>query len=242
MNNNVRINSNSNNYFRIIDLIPNNLDILFSTIKIQIKIKLFTNNSKNKDIQNLNINFTLNILEKEFKKYVKFFFTEQIEKQNPRISFTYEDKKSTQLNFELSENFFEILFKIHNLKIEKEIYQEILYEIDFNISYLLRKKILNFESLENENEIGYKIPSGILLILNKIHDSPFIIRLNNHLYYNMPDIDGTMPFNIIALSWVLFGFILIQTLNLFLTKNNEESLLQSIKNRFMTKWGFLFKR
>jgi hypothetical protein len=202
--------------------------------------------------------------DKIFINFVKFFFTEQIETQNPKVSFTYENKKSTQLNFLLSENFFENFYLylkskqnqndskiilefldsidfINSLKNENSAF---IYEIDLKLSYELRKKILNFESMENENEVGYKIPSGVVLLVDKQKGLPFLIRLNNHIYFNYPDVDGTMPFNIIALSWVVYGFLFIQTLNLFLVKKGEEekSLLQTIKDRFMAKWGFLFGR
>ena len=272
MNHKLKITSSSKNVFRIIDLIPGTLDILFSTIKIDLKLNFFLRPNRNKNNYNNLVDhfnkeeFDLKFSSEDtiFRNFIKFFFTEQIELQNPKVSFTYENKKSTQLNFSLSENFFEnfylylkskqnendskILLEyldsidfINSLKNENSAF---IYEIDLKLSYELRKKILNFESMENENEVGYKIPSGVVLLVDKQKGLPFLIRLNNHIYFNYPDVDGTMPFNIIALSWVVYGFLFIQTLNLFLVKKGEEekSLLQTIKDRFMAKWGFLFGR
>jgi len=264
LNHKIKINSNSKNIFRIIDLIPDTLDILFSTIKIDLKINLYFKDIKNhyEYIGHLNkMEYDLRLISNEnnFKKFIKFFFTEQIEEQNPRISFTYENKKSTQLNFLLTETFFENLYfmlkqnnhrminfldSINFLEMTKSDNAEFLYEMDLALSYELRKKILNFESMENENEVGYKIPSGLVMLMNKRNINPFLMRLTNHVYFNYRDVDGTMPFNIIALSWVVYGFLFIQTLNLFLIKKEEEekTLLQSIKDRFLAKWGFLFGR
>lgn len=254
LNNIIKVFSNSKNIFRIIDLIPDTLDVLFSSIKIDMNIKLYSMEDNNINPHSnlkefMKINLKLSSLEREFKYFLKFFFTEQIETQNPRVPFTYENKKSMQLNFVLAENFFEnYILHLKNLNdenyqvLQKYINSIFLYELDMHISYELKKKILNFESIENENELGYKIPCGLVLLENKKTNMYFLMRLNNHIYYNFPDIDGTMPFNIIALSWVVYGFIFIQTLNLFLLKKGEEekSLFQAIKERFMAKWGFLF--
>ncbi len=270
INHKIKINSNNKNIFKVIDLIPGNIDILFSTIKIEMKINLFFDKNKNNNKDNkfleelykIKINLNLNSNEQSFGNFFKFSLSEKLEEQNPRIPFTYENKKSTQLNLEQSDKFFENLFAV--LQINKGIREsefdflnsinfiqllesekeQFLYEIDFYLSYELRKKILNFESMENENENGYKIPSGLVLISNKKNYKPILLRLSNHYYFNYPDVDNTMPFNIIALSWVVYGFLFIQTLNLFLIKRGDEekSLLQSIKDRFMAKWGFLFGR
>ncbi len=59
----------------------------------------------------------------------------------------------------------------------------------------------------------------------------------------MPNIDVTMPFNIIAISWVIFGFMYVQILNIFLGKDiNSKGLLGMLKDRFVAKWGFLWGR
>jgi hypothetical protein len=133
------------------------------------------------------------------------------EKTNNIVPFTYEGKKTTHVRF---------LLKAAIGKI--------------TISYQLRKKILDFESYENENEFGYKYPVGLISINKKN------IMLTKHIYFNVPYVDSTMPFNVISLSWVVFGFLFIQTLNLYLGNFNSKGLLESIKDRFMAKWGFLF--
>ena len=58
----------------------------------------------------------------------------------------------------------------------------------------------------------------------------------------MPNVDVTMPFNIISLSWFVYGFTLVQILKLFLGKSKSKGVLESIKDRFVAKWGWLWKK
>lgn len=207
---------------RVFDIIPDQLNILLSSIKVRLKIG------------NLNFHFS----EKNLNEIFYLSFTEGIEEQNPVVPFTYENKKSIKLIFNLREDFSsKYLRQMKNLKNDKNDNQKIDFEIlHIKISYELRKRLLNFESYENESEYGYKYPCGLIVI----NEKPI---LSNHIYFNMPFVDGTMPFNIIALSWVVFGFILIQIMNIFQGKLHEEkTILQAIKDRFMAKWGFLFGR
>ena len=55
----------------------------------------------------------------------------------------------------------------------------------------------------------------------------------------MPNIDITMPFNYISVTWVVFGFMLVQILNIYLGKASG-GIFQTLKERFLAKWGFLF--
>jgi hypothetical protein len=195
---------------RIIDIIPDQLNILLSSIKVDMKIG------------NLNFHFKENNLKEIFDLNI----TEGIEEQNPVVPFTYENKKSIKLKFILREDFFSKYLTNNN---RDDI-------IHIKITYELRKRLLNFESYENESEYGYKFPCGMIAL----NEQPMP---TNHIYFNMPFVDGTMPFNIIALSWVVFGFILIQIMNIFQGKPREDKTLwQAIKDRFMAKWGFLFGR
>jgi hypothetical protein len=56
----------------------------------------------------------------------------------------------------------------------------------------------------------------------------------------MPNIDVTMPFNLIAISWLIFGYMYTQILGLFLGKNKSKSLLEKLKDRFVNKWGWVW--
>jgi hypothetical protein len=260
--NKIKIITNENKLFSVIDLIPEHLDILFSTITIKINLEgifsLWQNENKNK-ILNFYSDFNINIMDKNFKNFFDFSFFYSKEFQNKKVPFTYEDKKSLQLNFKQNEKFLENLFEKFQLKFEDFSQKDFFFIINFEISYELRKRILNFESMENENELGFIIPCGVLMLEDKDnykendndntnhndkknYNLNYNLNLSNHLYFNMPDIDITMPFNIIALSWVLFGFMFIQTLNKFLVVKGEEdkSLLQTLRDRFIAKWGFLF--
>jgi len=205
-------NKDKNNFhFKIIDLIPNQLDILLSSIKIELNV-----NGIQYAFDYNNLNHILNIE-----------FTESVENQHSAVPFTYESKKMKRINFTIKESFIiNYLMQINNTNVH----------FDFKISYELRKKLLNFESYENNLEYGYTYPCGLIIY----NDIPYI---TNYIYFNFPNVDDTMPFNIIAFSWVVYGFILIQILNLFLTGGKgEKSLFQAIKDRFMAKWGFLFGR
>jgi hypothetical protein len=195
------------NSLKIFDIIPDQLDLLISSIKISINIgeTVF-------GFSRENINHAFRIILKE-----------GVEIQNPVVPFSYENKKSVRLELELQDDF---ILKYIKLDTQKSV--------NIQISYELRKKLINFESYENEGEYGYKYPCG-LIIVNGSH------LPTNHIYFNIPSVDITMPFNIIAMSWVIFGFLLIQILNLFLTKKGKsKTLWQQIKDRFMAKWGFLF--
>jgi hypothetical protein len=208
---NQKYDNNKKFHLKIIDLIPNQLDILLSTIKIELNVNgiLFAF-----DFNNLN-----HILNLEF--------IESVEHQHPAVPFTYESKKMKKIHFRLKDSFIkDYLMQMKNRNVR----------FDFKISYELRKKLLNFESYENNLEYGCTYPCGLIIY----DDIPYI---TNHIYFNFPNVDDTMPFNIIAFSWVVYGFILIQILNLFLTGGKgEKSLFQTIKDRFMAKWGFLFGR
>ena len=147
--------------------------------------------------------------------YFNISFTDKIEDKYPDIPFTYEKKTSSQLNIK----YFGGL----------DYFDKI--EIEIN----LRKQILNFESMYNPQEFGFIFPCGIIIIDNKY-------TITNHIYYNMPNVDVTMPFDIISLSWFVYGFMIVQILNIFLGKTKGKGILESIKDRFVAKWGFLWGR
>ena len=151
----------------------------------------------------------------ELIKHFNISFTDKIEDKYPDIPFTYEKKTSSQLNIKY-------IGGLDNFnKIEIEIY--------------LRKQILNFESIYNPLEFGFIFPCGIIVIDNKY-------TITNHIYYNMPNVDVTMPFDIISLSWFVYGFMIVQILNIFLGKTNGKGILESIKDRFIAKWGWIWKK
>ena len=148
-------------------------------------------------------------------KYFNISFIEKTEDKYPDIPFTYEKKTSSQLNIKY----------FGGLKNFDKI------EIEIN----LRKQIMNFESIYNPQEFGFTFPCGIIIIENEY-------TITNHIYYNMPNVDVTMPFNIISLSWFVYGFLIVQILNIFLGKNKGKSILESIKDRFVAKWGWIWKK
>ena len=132
-----------------------------------------------------------------------------------QVPFSYESKISTQLNIKY-------IGKIEFDRLE--------------ISLEFIKQILNFESFDNGEEFGYFFPCGLIIFNNKF-------TITNYAFFNMPNIDVTMPFNIIAISWVIFGFMYVQILNIFLGKDiNSKGLLGMLKDRFVAKWGFLWGR
>lgn len=141
---------------------------------------------------------------------------EGIENQYPQVPFTYEQKRNKKIVFCLRINPY-FLFDTIELTI------------------VIKKTILNFESLDNEEEFGFIMPSGLIIVGDKY-------AITNHVYFNMPNVDITMPFNIIAVSWLIFGFMFVQILNIFLGKTKGKSILDSIKERFCAKWGFLWGR
>lgn len=151
----------------------------------------------------------------ELIKYFNISFTDKIEDKYPDIPFTYEKKTSSQLNIK----YFGGLNNFDKI------------EIEIN----LRKQILNFESIYNPQEFGFTFPCGIIVIEDKY-------TITNHIYYNMPNVDVTMPFDIISLSWFVYGFMIVQILNIFLGKTKGKGILESIKDRFVAKWGWIWKK
>ena len=151
----------------------------------------------------------------ELIKYFNVSFTNKIEDKYPDIPFTYEKKTSSQLNIK----YFGGLNNFDKIEIE----------------ITLRKQLMNFESIYNPQEFGFTFPSGIIIIGNEY-------TVTNHIYYNMPNVDVTMPFNIISLSWFVYGFMFVQIIKIFLGKSKSKGILESIKDRFVAKWGWLWKR
>ena len=147
--------------------------------------------------------------------YFNISFTDKTEDKYPDNPFTYEKKTSSQLNIKYFNGF-------DNFdKIELEI--------------TLRKQLLNFESIYNPQEFGFTFPCGVIIIGNEY-------TITNHIYYNMPNVDVTMPFDIISLSWFVYGFMIVQILNIFLGKTKGKGILESIKDRFVAKWGWIWKK
>ena len=109
--------------------------------------------------------------------YFNISFTDKTEDKYPDNPFTYEKKTSSQLNIK----YFNGLDNFD--KIELEI--------------TLRKQLLNFESIYNPQEFGFTFPCGVIIIGNEY-------TITNHIYYNIPNVDVTMPFNIISLSWFVY--------------------------------------
>ena len=147
--------------------------------------------------------------------YFNISFTDKTEDKYPDNPFTYEKKTSSQLNIK----YFNGLDDFD--KIELEI--------------TLRKQLLNFESIYNPQEFGFTFPCGVIIIGNEY-------TITNHIYYNIPNVDVTMPFNIISLSWFVYGFMLVQILKIFLGKSKSKGILESIKDRFVAKWGWIWKK
>ena len=147
--------------------------------------------------------------------YFNISFTDKTEDKYPDNPFTYEKKTSSQLNIK----YFNGLDNFD--KIELEI--------------TLRKQLLNFESIYNPQEFGFTFPCGVIIIGNEY-------TITNHIYYNIPNVDVTMPFNIISLSWFVYGFMLVQILKIFLGKSKSKGILESIKDRFVAKWGWIWKK
>jgi len=196
-------NNNKKLSLKLFDLIPEQFDILFSTIKIyydvfdekgEVKTSYFFNSNNYKHFLALSFNIT--------------------EMQHP-VLWTYDKKRKISV----------ILDRIKLIPNSK-----------LRISYELRKRIINFESFENEFEFGYKIPSGIMLY--SYENDVQSIFVTDQMYFNVPSIDNTMPFNVIALTWVVIGVFIIQTLNLFLGDKNKSFIskfLEKILSRFKSK-------
>ena len=130
--------------------------------------------------------------------YFNISFTDKTEDKYPDNPFTYEKKTSSQLNIK----YFNGLDNFD--KIELEI--------------TLRKQLLNFESIYNPQEFGFTFPCGVIIIGNEY-------TITNHIYYNIPNVDVTMPFNIISLSWFVYGFMLVQILKIFLGKSKSKGII-----------------
>ena len=151
----------------------------------------------------------------ELINYFNISFTDKTEDKYPDNPFTYEKKTSSQLNIK----YFGGLKNFDKIEIE----------------ITLRKQLLNFESIYNPQEFGFTFPCGIIIIGEEY-------TVTNHIYYNMPNVDVTMPFNIISLSWFVYGFMLVQILKLFLGKSKSKGVLESLKDRFVAKWGWVWKK
>jgi hypothetical protein len=199
-NNEIVIKPPSIQELTVIDVIPVQLDILYSTISIEIT----DNNGIRSTYSGVQV---VEIVDIEVQ--------DKVQNVNSLAAFSYEGKKATH-----------VIFKFLRVDIKA-----------IRISYQLRKKMTNFESIDNENEYGYIFPIGI--VIAKSHGQEHVIP-TNQLYFNLPYIDAVQPFNTIALSWMVYAVILIQIINLFLGHEKSKSLLQTIKDRFMAKWGWLF--
>ena len=182
----------------LIDLIPEQFDVLFSTIQINydvyndkgdIKTQYYFDSNNFRHFLDLSFNIT--------------------EMQHP-VLWSYEFKRKININLNR-------ILLIPNSRLR--------------ISIQLRKRLINFESFDNEFEFGYKIPSGIMLYSYGNEEKKLL--LTDQIYFNLPNIDNTMPFNIIALTFVIFGILFIQTLNMFLG-NNELSFIGKIKEKLMS--------
>lgn len=148
----------------------------------------------------------------ELAKYFNISLYDKTEIQYPEIPFTYESKKNAQMNI------------VYRGGLKPFSKMEITFE--------LRKTLINFESMDNDEEFGISFPCG-LIILGRNY------TISNNIYFNMPNIDITMPFNYISVTWVVFGFMLVQILNIYLGKASG-GIFQTLKERFLAKWGFLF--
>ena len=196
-------NNNKKLNLKLIDLIPEQFDILFSTVKISYDI--FDEKGE--------VNTTYFFNSNNYRHFLALSFN-ITEMQHP-VLWTYDKKRKISVNLDK-------IKLIPNSKLR--------------ISYELRKRIINFESFENEFEFGYKIPSGIMLY--SYENDEQLILVTDQMYFNVPSIDNTMPFNVIALTWVIIGVFLIQTLNLFLGDKNKSFIskfLEKILSRFKSK-------
>jgi hypothetical protein len=166
-NNQISFNSRELQSLSIIDSIPDQLDILFSSINIEL---VFYKTFFRFKHENLSYAFDIKI-------------KEAVEEQNPVVPFTYENKKNVHIYFTLKEEFIKNHLNLNNIIEEdtdnsRKNKSDLSNIIKINISYELRKRLLNFESYENEAEYGYKFPCG-LIIFNK---TPIP---TNHIYFNI---------------------------------------------------------
>jgi hypothetical protein len=231
-------NTSSNNNYRNSEVHyynPNN-------INTSLFIK-FKNPENKKSLVQSNFNY------KNIDYIADITFKKQMEEQNSNIAYTYESKYSNLLYFDLK---LQNLINVVSLQdyIEKEKDRNFKFKIQIILSIDLKKVLHNFESYENEMEFGFKIPCGLILLnkdkassrLSNNFDSIFNLKnmkiiSTNQIYFNIPMLDNTVPFTIIAFTWVVFGFILIQMLNKYL--NSEGGLITNsifaIKDRLVDR-------
>ena len=184
--------------FEIVELIPSQmLQPMYSSLTIS--VYCVNNTQIHLNYETIPYYFNVTLREGEEHRYVA-------------VPFSYENRKTTQLN---------IAYK-GGLGLIKRL----------ELSLEMRKTILNFEAMDNDMEFAYLFPCGMIVLDNNY-------TVTNNIYYNFPNIDVTMPFNLIAITWVVFGFMIVQILNIFLGKRGK-SVIDRIKERFMAKWGFLF--
>ena len=190
------------------DLIPYQLEMVPSSIKLKV-----TCGSINMVLDRHNID------------YLTFLaFKTQTKLENSNIPYSYESKHSSTLN---------IKFKITELK---RILNECNDSVQIKYEIKLNKHILNFESVEHEYEFGYKIPCGIVLLnYDSFYKENHWLISTNQLFFNTPQVDNTMPFIIIAFTYVVYGYLFIQILNKYLESKGNMifGILILIKERLV---------
>lgn len=266
--------------FEVIEKFPQQLELIFSSIEVGVALieinteleSILPKNyevyySKLNDISDQNINNNKSMMDiKKTIVYAKFNhenintianlkYKRQKDQQNSGAQYTYESKVSDLVYLTLNLN---SLREILQLNETIQAWPNKKYKIFFNLSFKLRKMMLNFESYENEMEFGFKTPTGLIVLEKKLdnknccdnkdnvynekYDKIFNkdglkLLSTNQISFNIQVLDNTTPFTIIALTWVFYGFILIQMLNLFL--NNEMGVLKhtllTVKSKFKEK-------
>ena len=197
-----------------VDLFENNLEII-EVLPTKILTPIYS--SINIILYNNDNIEIANIKSNEIKNYFDVNLIEEKENTFIDVPFSYDYKISNILKLQY---------------LNKKFYKKNkFYKIEIIIEF--RKKILNFESFDNGVEFGYAFPCGLIIINDHY-------TITNYIYYNMPNIDVTMPFNLIAISWLIFGYMYTQILGLFLGKNKSKSLLEKLKDRFVNKWGWVW--
>ena len=247
LKNKIKININylhKLNEIAIYDIIPFQFTPYLSTIKLNLKIlngetdsdliEEYLLNNNNSIVSNNIINTELD--RNNYNYLADITFTRQTEIENSNIAYTYESKSSivTKINLKLN-NIKELLKSIYNKNNTEKTKDDFFY---FEYSFELKKNMLNFESVENEYEFGYLLPSGIIYIEEKQsnytsmnYNRRFITT--NQVFYNLPQIDNTTPFIIIAFTYVIYGYLFIQMLNKLL--NLKESFLKQLLNKFISR-------
>lgn len=183
-------------------------------------IEFIPNSYLNVQFSTMKILFYLNnTIQKELdcyqlRKYFDMEIYDRLEHQYPEVAYTYESKPMLQIKLKYKGNI------------------DIQYD-KINIKFELEKKVLNFESLDNDEEFGLLFPSGLIIVDKYFTET-------NMIYFNMPNVDNTMPFNIINLCWVIYGFLFVQIISLFLGKIKNKGFLSRLKERLISKYGFLF--